>query len=142
MATWRYGVALAGILAGLGGAAYLAFDSITEADGSRAQSAPEAFVPDTVVTVAVTPHDSAPAPAVIDSVSAPQPVASMADLVAQARAAPGAIAYAHAGVGSPTGLAIGNGPAIHHLPVSGGATSNSPRRTSEPNFRCGAGGML
>ncbi|HEX5817483.1 MAG TPA: tetratricopeptide repeat protein [Gemmatimonadales bacterium] len=87
MATWRYGAALAGILAGLGGAAYLAFDSITEADGSRVLPAPVAPEPAPEVTVAVPPRDSTPAP-VVDSASAPEPEVSAAPIPTPPRPAP------------------------------------------------------
>ena len=69
MATWRYGAALAGILVGLGGAAYLAFDSITESDATLAPPGPEPPGPDTAPTVAATPRDAVSAP-IIDSTAA------------------------------------------------------------------------
>ena len=74
MATWRYGAALAGILAGLGGAIYLAFQSITQAEPALATWS-EPVARDTASPVVTVPRDTATPPRVIDSTPAPAPAA-------------------------------------------------------------------
>lgn len=62
MATWRYGVALGGILAALGGAAYLAFESITAGDVAASRAAADSATADSARAIARATTIEPPAP--------------------------------------------------------------------------------